>query len=1176
MDFSNFWWEAAGPGPGPQPDPNDPGDPIGQSLRFRGGGPDGSSNTMLERDGLACPTTFTQSVWLKVTTVPTYGRTSYMGNYNKTFILLQNGTDTSGYMSIRLNGSQNLVSSTDNLFLRDPGAWYHLVITSDATAGQSKAYLNGRQIGTTAGAGALWTGTKCVIGHMHQTNFQFEGYSAQHIFIDGQALQPTTFGRINDNGVWVPVDPELSTGSGVFFNGTPAEDPTISVVGGSPSNIYKEWDGAWQTSTWYVNGDAVNPSVIRVNLNATISDVTNIKFHGGDYNSNQPWKLKVDGVEVGSGTTIDGFAGEESVTFSARDVNYIELEATSVGVALGGVKLNDTLLVAPLSYGANGFHLTFEDPADLGKDYSGNDNHFTATGFDTSPPGNYNSGVSVVTGSFYTGSAAGDIDNLFNGDLSGVHPSNFRLTGTTDVWKFTPPTPIEVVNEVSIAAYGGHTYQVKVSVNGAETATSINANQPNGTIYNITTGPGTLNYIEYGGANYATCMGIGVDGRVFVNAIGTTYDLMQDSPTQNYATLNPLWTGDANISLEDANIKTNPSGNTSARTSITINFPESGKYYSEFQLGANTSSTVHYSIGVAKQVDPGVIYSDASQKVINFNSSTNNQIWENGSIRATVAGEAQVAGGAIKCAVDCDLGHVYIGYGSEWLTGSNTAVTDLPTSDPTYTIPPGDTKDWVIQPGGFGSTAHGYMNCGQRPFIYTPPAGFEHLQTKNLPTPTILNGRDHFQAITGGGQGLGTWSEPNTNSINSLVDINNATSGPFYTLPVTPASQRHWIHDFGFPQASVTHTHLATQAGLTYALSEDGINWTVVDTNFTVTANVEITSTAGENGGNNVRYVRLYHPTTIWGIGLSAASGGTPILQAAQATFPNGLWWIKDRVNSNQHQLVDSVRAGNIAVTSPSVAAEGAYASPAGNSVAWCWNAGGAAVTNNDGTLESQVSANTDAGFSIMTYTGNGTAGATFGHGLNDVPEFFLIKARETAHNWAVYHSGADATAPENYFLILNSSAAKAADAGRFNNTAPTNTVITVGSNVQVNNTGRGFVAYAWHSVPGYSAFGSYKGNGNVDGPFVYLGFKPAFLLVKNTAGSSNWMIFDSETGPANPLLTHLDPDQTSAEISSNELDFLSNGVKFRKGTAGSNAASKTYIYAAFAENPFQSPVTAR
>jgi hypothetical protein len=247
---------------------------------------------------------------------------------------------------------------------------------------------------------------------------------------------------------------------------------------------------------------------------------------------------------------------------------------------------------------------------------------------------------------------------------------------------------------------------------------------------------------------------------------------------------------------------------------------------------------------------------------------------------------------------------------------------------------------------------------------------------------------------------------------------------------------------------------------------------------------------------------------------------------------------------------------------------------------AWQWKGGGTGVSNTAGTITSTVSANTTAGFSIVTYTGNGTNGATVGHGLGVKPGMFIVKRRDSSPSgWFVYHTSLDfGTSASSGYVQLNTDAGKESsddqtvfgDGSTF--ISPTSTVFTLGNFTNVNGNNGTFVAYCFAPVAGFSAFGSYTGNGSTDGPFVYTGFRPAYILLKNSSSSGyNWDVIDNKRNTYNVVDNHLFPDTSGAEqtLATNQIDFVSNGFKNRTGNF-LNVNGQTYVYAAFAENPFK------
>ena len=239
--------------------------------------------------------------------------------------------------------------------------------------------------------------------------------------------------------------------------------------------------------------------------------------------------------------------------------------------------------------------------------------------------------------------------------------------------------------------------------------------------------------------------------------------------------------------------------------------------------------------------------------------------------------------------------------------------------------------------------------------------------------------------------------------------------------------------------------------------------------------------------------------------------------------------------------------------------------------VAWNWKAnGGTTSSNSDGSQTTTVQANTTAGFSIVLYTGTGSTD-TFGHGLGAVPKWFFTKTRSTTGDWIVYHAG-NTSAPETDFLKLNETNATEDLNTMYNDTAPTSTVFTLSTNGDVNTSGRTQVGYFFAEVEGYSKFSSYTGNGNADGPFVFTGFRPAWVLIKNTARGADWRLHDIARQPTNDDGGHiLLPNSSSSEVTSEyDIDFLSNGFKLKSGDVYENGSGELIIYAAFAEQPFK------
>ena len=305
--------------------------------------------------------------------------------------------------------------------------------------------------------------------------------------------------------------------------------------------------------------------------------------------------------------------------------------------------------------------------------------------------------------------------------------------------------------------------------------------------------------------------------------------------------------------------------------------------------------------------------------------------------------------------------------------------------------------------------------------------------------------------------------------------------------------------------------------------------------------------------------------------------------------FQPDLVWNKRRTGANEHALTDAVRGTTKTLFSSLTNAEttqsGGLTSfdsdgySVGNSgefndnlesyVGWNWLANGSGSADTDGTISSTVSANDTAGFSIVKYTGTGSAG-NVGHGLSTAPKVLINKALGV-QDWFVGHSSIGFTK----FLKLNATNAESTNSGIWNDTAPTTDHFTINSaNGNTNATGVDYITYCFAEKKGFSKFGSYTGNGNADGTFVYTGFKPAFLLSKMSSGTQGWFLVDNKrANPFNPIDGSLHPNSNAAEDTASDffVDFTSNGFKLRDNDAQLNGSGSTYIFMAFAEHPLVS-----
>jgi len=559
--------------------------------------------------------------------------------------------------------------------------------------------------------------------------------------------------------------------------------------------------------------------------------------------------------------------------------------------------------------------------------------------------------------------------------------------------------------------------------------------------FSNTTSTTTLGYDSSGNGNNWTTNNISLTA-------GTTYDSMTDSPTvssasvANYAVINPLNASGGTYQDGDLTWVSPATDQKSALSTIPVT--TTGNWYCEITIGSKTGT--YWNIGVSSSATAWVLRAQyRSDGATNVNGTT-------GSTWASYT-----TGDVIGVAYNSSTG-VATFYKNNTSQG-NLTVSSLST-----------TQYFSCSSDGSGGTSTYYVNFGQRPFAYTPPSGFNALNTYNLPAATINNGALYMAATTYTGNG----------------------------------------------------------------------------------------STQSINNGTNTTIGTTFQPDFVWGKSRSAV-GNNGLVNSVVG--PNSFLLS----NSTQAEITDATVVSSLSSTGFSVG-NNFLNTNATTYVAWQWKAAGSTVSNTNGSITSTVSANQTAGFSIATYTGTG-ANATVGHGLGVAPSMIITKKRSSTSDWGVYHTSIGNT---NY-LLLDSTAASASSSTYWNNTSPTSSVFSIGTADPVNANTATYVAYCFAAVSGYSAFGSYTGNGSTDGPFVYCGFRPRWVLIKNASSTSNWFIDDTSRDLYNVTQNRLFPSLSNAEATSPvEYDILSNGFKIRiDSDAGTNTNGNTYIYAAFAENPF-------
>ena len=295
-------------------------------------------------------------------------------------------------------------------------------------------------------------------------------------------------------------------------------------------------------------------------------------------------------------------------------------------------------------------------------------------------------------------------------------------------------------------------------------------------------------------------------------------------------------------------------------------------------------------------------------------------------------------------------------------------------------------------------------------------------------------------------------------------------------------------------------------------------------------------------------------------------SRSTPFMLRSNSTGAE----IDDQAQGNNNKIISSFNSDGFTLG-------GSNSGPNDASrtyVAWCWKAnGGTTASNSDGNVTSTVQANQAAGFSIVTYTGTGSSGATVGHGLGATPTWMIVKNQDTDRNWACFHVDSNSSGQRAMLLNSNSSG----DVSNYwNGTQPTSSIFSLGGETEVNQSGDDIIAYCWTDIPGYSKFGSYEGNGNSFGPFIYTGFRPRLIFFKRFDSTSGWTVVDTGRythnhyhGPGR-IEWNLSNAETTGSSASREMSVLSNGVKILTDNSNINANGGDYIYGAWADVPFK------
>ena len=1063
------------------------------SLRFNR---DDSPKLVFDPNGSATLSTkSTVSVWFKRSGLAT-SQTIFAGETGAVgYDLIQVGSD--GYIKVLMQ-NPNSYGLRTSAIIRDPSAWYHLVCECDTTlataADRLKIYVNGDLQTLTSVYGNYpqdhawyWSrsGASQNVGRSEYNSNSFDGYLSEFNFIDGQALDPTSFGETKD-GVWIPKEYSGSYGNNGFHL------PMTQTKNAGFSALFDTRDTSTMTHSDSSAYDIGSSDDFTIEFFFNTPDVgANYGNFIGQYATSGPHHLV--GYDFRSST---------------RKIYWY----TGNGAAFEWNVTGDVTLVANKWH-----HMVFQRDGTTLRAYI--DGTRLTTVIDSAG----NTGYTVSSGKSTDFNKAYDLSQITIGDPHGQgfsgYISNVRYVIGATIYadsdsNITVPTATltAVTGTKLLSCVNGTVGDDISSENNDASVTSVTASTVNPF--------GTFNFFQDASGN----------NRFFSRSNLVDTDAVPDSPTNNFATLNPLDKTIGTPTISQGNLRISSSGGGYDGSYATIAVT-SGKWYAEFLYISGDNRGAF-----------GVVREDRL---------------------SYVNGSAYI--GSIDDTYGIDLrARAYTGTSATSSSGSQLFDgTDFDTGDIGLLCFDVDNgKLWFGRRDVSGSTTIWYDSSGNN------------------------NG------------------DP------------SAGSNPTFTFTATGSTWFIGCHDYAgtelmanFGQDGSFASNITSQG----ASDANGIgNFNYIETGFLAlcTSNLpDITIGPGQSSQaddffNTVLYTGNASSRSITGVG-----------------FQPDWVWLKPRSDTDNHVFFDSVRGvqkflysnlGNSEATRSgdglsSFDSDGFSIGDWNNInentqtyVAWNWKAGGAPSGDNsaaanaeptagsakiDGSNRSgafsgppsiaikRLSANTTSGFSIVKWTGTGSAG-TIPHGLGAVPHFYVVKnLTDDSTNWQVYHRGIASDAETDYLYLNEPNAAD--DSDDWNDTAPTANVFSVKTHNQVNETGDDYIAYVFAPIEGYSKFSSYRGNGSSDGTFVFTGFRPAWLLVKTTSSSNRWVLFDSVRSTANPVEEkhELNPNDTSAEGTSGTdcFDFLSNGFKLRRSGDVFNTSGHTYIYLAFAEAPFKS-----
>ena len=1140
---------------------------IEQSLRF-----DKGSTPYLNRTFAAVGNrkTWTFSAWIKragltdgtKTIFSSYAANNDAGYFDISFL----AADTIG---VHTWGTTFRVS---NQLFRDTSAWYHVVLAVDTTQGTAsnrlKVYVNGDEITSWSTNNAPSQNFDTAInndkihsvGALSSTAAFVDGYMGEVNFIDGQALTPDSLGETGKYGEWNPIKYAGTYGTNGFY--LPFKQD-YSVEGFS-TVVYEA-----NTQVRYVGGTGFKPDFIWFK-NRTRSS---------------PHRL-VDAVRGLPNMLMTNTSGVEATAAAdgtlANTVTGFTADGFTLGIDDGGYRVNS----------ANGDNIVAWS-WDMGSTTASN----TDGTITTSVRANTTYGQSIVS---YTGNAT---NNTKLGHGLGSTPEIVIVKSRTTA------APWKVGGSVIQAVFGdGSNNSAFLSLNtnaGADqhttgfqgnTATTIGVGADSDTNSN---GATYIAYAFHSVTGYSKCGSYSGNGSttgptlalgfspafVIIKSMGVEHWKMYDNVRNPFNPVNTI------VNANEADAEATSGNNT-------LNFTATGFQCTSTSGATNASGGKYIYMAFADtreyaywldqsgnnndwESEGGLTESDVMVDSPTNNFSTWNPLFRGGESSSSIYASTTLSEGNLQASVPTNS---YMG--NTMRPQSGTWYSEFLVSTVTNEVGWG----WINAPKYSSSTAnagiankwggyyHGYAPADLRVYDETSQLG------SNIAL-TISNG-DILQLA---------WDIDNNKG---WIGVNNTWYAADNGTDGNPSAGTNQTFTFAGTEAANLQPYVANGTGTAVFVANFGS-----DSSFAGTKTPQ-----GKQDGNGIGDFYYQPPSgflslctaNLPSVDVIPSENFNPVIYSGTGAdnrvlsgvgFTPDLGIFKRRNGSGPSQFFDTLRGNSLQLRSDSTSAESTQSNKqktftsdgytlgtdaqingsGGTYVAWNWKAGGSASSNSNGTITSQVSANVDAGFSIVSYTGTGAIAATIGHGLASAPTMIIRKDRDTAVNWVVYHASMG-TGNGNLALFLNTSSAQDGGQGFMNNTAPTASVFTQGDQGFVGVSGRDYISYCFHDVDGYSKIGKYVGNGNANGPFVHCGFRPAFVIFKKTNAARSWPIQDSKRIGYNPANAALFADLSEAEyaVAAREIDITSNGFKIRTTAASHNTSNDNYIFMAFAESPFK------